>query len=83
MTNLPFVYKVSVVREGGGYVQRRVDARQEGDEVVFTCVCSFKTAEVDYQRRSRKTDLRRQYASVLGDKSLESLPEAPGVDSPL
>lgn len=77
------MYSVSVVREGGGYVQRRVDARQEGEEVVFTCVCSFKTREVSYQSRSREVDLRSVYASVLGDKPLDSLPEAPGVDSPL
>jgi acyl-CoA thioesterase len=84
LTNVPFRYAVSVVRDGGGYVQRRVDVTQEGAKgVVFTCVCSFKTHEGSVQERSRRAELESAYETVLRGRPPESWPEAPGIDSPL
>ena len=83
MTNLPFIYKVSVVRDGKRYIQRRVDVTQEeSDKIVFTCVCSFKTPEKNIEERARHSQLEMEYKSVLENKPLDTLPEAPGIDSP-
>jgi acyl-CoA thioesterase len=72
-----------VIREGKGYVQRRVDVTQEEENgVIFTCVCSFKTPEANVNERLKKKSLE-EYQSVFQGKAIDSLPEAPGVDSPL
>ena len=83
VTYLPFLYKVSIVREGKGYVQRRVDVVQEDEKLMFTCVCSFKLPESNPVERVNSSRLEEQYKSVLEGKPLDRLPEAPGVDSPL
>jgi acyl-CoA thioesterase len=84
VTNLPFQYRVTVVRDGRRYVQRRVDVTQDGNDiVVFTCLCSFKTPEKNGEERMHRSQLEVQYKSVLENKPLDSFPEAPGVDSPL
>jgi acyl-CoA thioesterase II len=83
-TNVPFDYQVSVVRDGGGYAQRRVDARQgEEQGVVFTCVVSFKRSEDKVEERAKRERLEEEYKSVLKDVPVEKMPDCPGVDSPL
>jgi len=82
-TTKPFVYRVEVIRDGGGYCQRQVNVTQDSTKgVCFTCVCSFKRPEPSYNERKLKVDLREKYNSVLKNKRPEDWPECPGVDSP-
>jgi acyl-CoA thioesterase len=84
ITNVPFRYKIAPVRDGYGYAQRRVDVTQDQEGVVvFTCVCSFKTAEMNMNERFRESRLDEEYRDVMKGKRIDELPEAPGVDSPL
>ncbi|KAL0253094.1 hypothetical protein SLS55_010545 [Diplodia seriata] len=84
-TAYPFIYRVRVVRDGGRYCTRTVEAVQEHNKtgVCFTCTCSFKKEEaagsVDCQDR---TDLWEKYKEALGNRRPDEWPEAPGVDSP-
>ena len=86
------------MRNGRGFVQRRVDVTQpdpedpkndgnvsleEAGEVVFTCVCSFKVPEPMRVERSRKAALEGRFPTVLAGREPKSWPEAPGIDSPL
>ena len=84
VTDLPFLYKVTVVRDGRNYCQRRVDVTQEEEGgVMFTAVCSFKVAEENAVERTLKSRVEEEYRVVLDGVPLESLPECPGIDSPL
>jgi acyl-CoA thioesterase len=84
LTNIPFIYHVTVVRDGGGFVQRRVDVTQEADAgPVFTAVISFKRDEKNVQERSHQANLEERFSDVLKGKRIEDHGVAPGVDSPL
>ncbi|QDS75990.1 hypothetical protein FKW77_004369 [Venturia effusa] len=82
-TDRPFVYRVENIREGGSYCQRQVNVTQDASKgVCFTCICSFKKAEVSNNERQLDFDLREKYKAVLRGKKAEDWPECPGIDSP-
>jgi hypothetical protein len=60
-----------------------VDVTQDQGAVVFTLVCSFKTAEESVNERIQESRLEEQYRDVMTGKRIDELPECPGVDSPL
>jgi acyl-CoA thioesterase len=83
---------VTRIRDGAGYVQRRIDASQPDDRgIIFTAVASFKRREARVHLRARdaRTTALRRYAAT-GVRGLDdddhdpatSWPEAPGIDSP-
>lgn len=83
-TAKPFIYQVSVIRSGASYAQRRVDVYQDAAQgLVFTAVVSFKLAEESAVTCARRQTLEERYAVALDGRTVESWPEAPGVDSPL
>jgi acyl-CoA thioesterase len=79
-----FTYRVSVIRSGASYAQRRVDVVQNPKkDIVFTAVVSFKVAEESPVNCSRGQRLKEKYGVVIAGREPESWPEAPSVDSPL
>ncbi|KAJ9248842.1 hypothetical protein DTO207G8_4372 [Paecilomyces variotii] len=79
--DVPFVYTVRHVRDGGVYCMRAVDVRQNG-KVCFSCICSFKRLETRFSYGYQPAvDLHEKYQSVLEDKKPEDHPLAPGVDA--
>ncbi|KAI5369834.1 Putative acyl-CoA thioesterase, HotDog domain superfamily [Septoria linicola] len=81
--NVPFVYKVHIIRNGRSYCTRIVNVTQsQGKGICFTCICSFKTPEHEQINSQNDVNLYREYASVLGDKKPSDFPEVPGMDLP-
>ncbi|KAK4988234.1 hypothetical protein LTR50_004060 [Elasticomyces elasticus] len=81
MTEVPFVYSVSTVRDGRSYCTRTVNVTQaEGKGICFTCTCSFKTVEDNRFDVQEEVNLEKEYGVVLEGKRPDDWPEAPGVD---
>ena len=81
--NVPFVYKVHTIRDGGSYCTRIVNVTQsEGKGICFTCTCSFKRDEGSILDVQEKVDLWDKYSVVLKDKRPEDFEEVPGMDVP-
>ncbi|KAF2670464.1 Thioesterase/thiol ester dehydrase-isomerase [Microthyrium microscopicum] len=81
-TNVPFTYTISPIRDGAGYVQRRVDVSQKRTKgLMFTAVCSFKRPEKSQATRTLDGRLEERYALLKG-RGPESWAEAPSIDSP-
>ena len=87
-TDVPYIYHVHPMRDGAGFCQRRVDVYQQQEDtatetLMFTSTCSFKTPEKPgSHEQSARFDVDK-YDAVLKGRSVESWPDAPGVDSPL
>ncbi|KAL1969301.1 hypothetical protein VTN77DRAFT_9493 [Rasamsonia byssochlamydoides] len=82
--DVPFIYSVRHVRDGGNFCLRAVEARQKG-RVCFSCLCSFKRPETQQANSSHQppfSDLRRRYGSLIRGKRPEDHPLAPGIDAP-
>ena len=80
---VPFVYKVHKVRDGRSYSTRFISVTQEGDgNVVFTCTCSFKTAESSLLDLQEDVELWERYRPALEGKRPEDNEEVPGMDVP-
>lgn len=83
MVTVPFVYEVSIVRDGRSYCTRTVTVTQaEGKGVCFTCTCSFQRPETSILDVEKPLNIWREYASVLKEKTPESFPISPDVDLP-
>jgi acyl-CoA thioesterase len=84
VTNIPFIYHVYTLRDGGRVTQRRVDVTQDAENgIVFTAVISFKRAEENAVERSARGNLEERFAKALKSKQIEDHATAPGIDSPL
>jgi acyl-CoA thioesterase II len=80
LVDVPFVYSVRELRNGGVYCFRAVDARQNGD-TCFSCICSFKHRELHPYGHQPRIDKRR-YQGFLDKKQPTDHPIAPGLDAP-
>lgn len=69
-SNLPFVYSVRTVRDGGSFCVRTIDVTQ-GDikGICFTCTCSFKRPDPTPLDIQQHVNVSRIYEAVLGGKS--------------
>lgn len=80
-TSIPFIYTVSIVRDGRSYSTRTVNVTQGvGRGICFTCTCSFKRDEEDTLFQQHMVDLQQKYSSVLEGKAPEEHPQCPGAD---
>lgn len=83
LVELPFVYSVRTIRDGGSYCIRAVDVTQDETKgICFTCTCSFKTEDWNPLELQERVNLQKQYASVLEGKRIEDHPEAAGTEMP-
>ena len=81
--NVPFVYKVHIIRDGRSYCTRIVNVTQkEGKGICFSCICSFKTAEHEQVDSQDEVDLYSKYSAVLTGKIPTDFEEVPGMDLP-
>ncbi|SMR58813.1 unnamed protein product [Zymoseptoria tritici ST99CH_1E4] len=81
--NVPFVYKVHIIRNGRSYCTRIVNVTQsQGKGICFTCICSFKTPEHDQFDAQEDLNLYEKYSSALQGKKPTDFPEVPGMDLP-
>ncbi|TKA62029.1 hypothetical protein B0A55_10962 [Friedmanniomyces simplex] len=81
--NIPFVYKVHIIRDGRSYATRIVNVTQaQGKGICFTCTCSFKIPEDSPLDAQEEVDLYSKYRDVLGGKTPEDFEECPGMDLP-
>ncbi|KAL6244033.1 hypothetical protein RBB50_008902 [Rhinocladiella similis] len=92
--DVPFVYRIRRLRDGGIYCLRSVDVYQQsnaagqGSSPCFTATISFKRSEknnrkwrgFEHQNVSRH-QIRKEYASVLDGLRPQDHPLAPGADS--
>jgi acyl-CoA thioesterase len=71
----PFMYDVSVVRNGGNYCVRSVQVWQ-GDEsqVCFSGMCSFKRPEPNFLSVQEPQNMEKKYSSILAGKKVKDLP---------
>lgn len=82
--DVPFIYAVRHVRDGGNYCLRAVEVRQKG-RVCFSSLCSFKRPEAQQHNLSHQppfSELEKRYESVLRGKRPQDHPVAPGIDAP-
>lgn len=83
LTNIPFIYKVHIIRDGRSYATRIVNVTQaHGKGICFTCTCSFKLAETSPLDVQEEVDIWDKYKSVLGGKRPQDFEECPGMDVP-
>ncbi|KAI7500224.1 Thioesterase/thiol ester dehydrase-isomerase [Hortaea werneckii] len=83
LTNLPFIYKVHLIRDGRSYATRIVNVTQaKGKGICFTCTCSFKLDETSPLDAQEKVNIEDKYQSVLAGKRPEDFEECPGMDVP-
>ena len=83
LNEIPFVYHVKIVRNGGNYCTRSVSVVQsEGKGIAFTAIISFKRAEASQIEVWDGCDLQAHYASALQGRKADDLPEVPGMDTP-
>ncbi|KAL9079210.1 MAG: hypothetical protein Q9157_001879 [Trypethelium eluteriae] len=83
ITDIPFVYHVKTVRDGGSYCTRSVSVVQaEGKGIAFTATVSFKRAESTLVEVWNGRDLYGHYATALRGRRPEDFPETPGMDTP-
>ncbi|CZT19127.1 uncharacterized protein RCC_04973 [Ramularia collo-cygni] len=81
--NVPFVYKVHIIRDGRSYCTRIVNVTQsQGKGIMFTCICSFKTPEHKQVDSQEDVDIAKKYGSVLDGKKPLDFPEVPAMDLP-
>ena len=62
---LPVVYQVDRVRDGGSFSTRRVTAIQKGNPI-FTCSASFQYDEEGFEHQSRDADRGRPGKPAIG-----------------
>lgn len=92
--DIPYVYRVRRVRDGGMYTLRSVDVYQAseaaggGESPCFVATISFKRAEkaiqkwTPFQYQNVSPDhIQLEYATVLEGMRPEDHPEAPGADA--
>lgn len=83
VSSIPFVYRVQTIRDGRSYCTRSVNVTQaEGEDICFTCTCSFKKSEESHLDVQEDINLEKQYQVVLGGKKPEDWEHAPGMDVP-
>jgi acyl-CoA thioesterase len=71
----PFTYKVQTVREGNNYIVKRVDCVQEdGVQICFTNLCSFKKTEDKFLNIQVPKKMEEKWAKLLGGRKVEDLP---------
>lgn len=81
--NVPFVYKVHIIRNGRSYCTRIVNVTQsQGKGICFTCICSFKTPEHEQIDSQDDVDISKKYSSVLAGKKPTDFLEVPAMDLP-
>ncbi|KAI9716251.1 MAG: hypothetical protein M1812_005476 [Candelaria pacifica] len=80
----PFVYTVSRIRTGSTFCTRSVKVTQdeEGAEVCFSALCSFKRDEENPIEHGESMDIAHRYTSVLEGKQPDDHAPAPAVDCP-
>lgn len=77
-SDLPFVYSVRQIRDGGSFCVRTVDVTQEDTRgICFTCTCSFKRPERTLLDVQKRTDIVKLYQRALGGKAPHEHQDAP------
>ncbi|EMC97947.1 hypothetical protein BAUCODRAFT_155205 [Baudoinia panamericana UAMH 10762] len=83
LVNIPFVYKVHIIRDGRSYATRIVNVTQAQEKgICFTCTCSFKRPETSPLEVQERLDIWKQYSTVLDGKHPADFDEIPGMDVP-
>nr|POF13962.1 hypothetical protein CFP56_02986 [Quercus suber] len=83
LLDVPFVYKVTPLRDGRSYCARTVTATQSStDDICFTCTVSLQTPEASLLDVQAPYDLGTKYRSVLSGKRPADFPPCPGMDTP-
>lgn len=77
--DVPYVYTVRHIRDGGLYCTRAVEARQDG-KICFSGICSFKRREKEAFKHQPLAGQDR-FKSVLDGKRPEDYPPSPSVDA--
>ncbi|KAL2865393.1 acyl-CoA thioesterase [Aspergillus lucknowensis] len=78
--DVPYVYIVRHLRDGGVYCTRAIDARQDG-QICFSGICSFKRAENQDGFKHQPPPAQERYRSILAGKRPEEHPVSPSVDA--
>ncbi|KIY03728.1 uncharacterized protein Z520_00419 [Fonsecaea multimorphosa CBS 102226] len=92
--DIPYVYRVRRIRDGGMYCLRGVDVYQASDDAAqgrspcFVATVSFKRSETgikkwtpyEYQNMARD-HIQKEYSSVLEGLKPQDHPDAPGADA--
>ena len=83
LIDIPFVYHVKAIRDGGSYCTRSVSVVQaEGKGIAFTATVSFKRIESSPVEVWDGRDLYAHYSDALEGRRPEDFPETPGMDTP-
>ncbi|KAK5706450.1 hypothetical protein LTR97_001438 [Elasticomyces elasticus] len=81
--DIPFMYKVHIIRDGRSYATRIVNVTQaQGKGMCFTSTCSFKRAEDSPLDVQEDVGIWAKYKDVLDEKRPEDIEECPGMDVP-
>lgn len=81
--DIPFVYKVHIIRDGRSYATRIVNVTQaQGKGICFTCTCSFKRPEESPLDIQEEVNVWHKYQDVLRGRRPEDFEECPGMDVP-
>ncbi|KAK3680098.1 hypothetical protein LTR78_000475 [Recurvomyces mirabilis] len=83
LTDIPFIYKVHIIRDGRSYSTRIVNVTQaRGKGICFTCTCSFKNPETSPLDVQESVNIWEKYSSILSGKKPSDFEECPGMDVP-
>ncbi|EAW07637.1 acyl-CoA thioesterase [Aspergillus clavatus NRRL 1] len=80
LLDVPYLYTVRHLRDGGMYCTRAVDARQDG-KICFSCLCSFKRDEGQRTFHHQPAPAQERFKALLAGKRPEDHLPSYGVDA--